>query len=661
MWRKATLIAASAAIPFVLLTSSASASEYADTLTQPADGIYIPKTLTFLENMPYYVIPNTLKNDPEGTFAPQTVNVIEAESHWSGAYNWWKIHTDVGDRWVKTAPWQIEVPPPQTIHLMTETSLYASPSEAARPTASLSPQDVTVVGAEKNWYRPAEPNYNPMHWLKIHTTWLGDQWIHLHLDEIGIYTEMNNLAFYPGVNYQNSPFLHVITEPSDGLLTNIFVRQTGQFRSLLGSTYSFETEHGTKWAYGPGMLVQASQQTIKRTKPYALFKYPSAYSDIVSELPPGNLNVIETTVNDDGFMTHENWYHVQNDQAEGWFSPSYSEPEETSDDTESIVLHNGTTLIMRFPNSGIPLKNGQIGPQTLQPLAAWSAPDGTRWYKINSFVGEGWVQILPLEDNITLKGRENDAQIRSAVRYQGAFYHNDAGIFTFGTDTIGHLQNGEPQLSADFLAKQYQFKLTGPDANGWWSFMHTAGYGFQIKAGEQTAKTFWQGTLISEVNLAAAPAPASDAKLPPLLGLAEVRQLFGASTIYNDKVAFGEKHIVLSSREYEIAGFTLPAAVDGNRLLLSGLMYENTYMEAGTQSAEMTILVKRRDAAAGDPAEAYQAAVKRLYGLGMNVDVFDVTLDVPLQPGSNPLSVEIKVGERIVYKKDWEVTAPAAK
>jgi hypothetical protein len=76
--RKATLIAASAAIPFVLLTSSASASEYADTLTQPADGIYIPKTLTFLENMPYYVIPNPLKNDPEGTFAPQTVNVIEA-------------------------------------------------------------------------------------------------------------------------------------------------------------------------------------------------------------------------------------------------------------------------------------------------------------------------------------------------------------------------------------------------------------------------------------------------------------------------------------------------------------------------------------------------------------------------------------------------------
>lgn len=105
----------------------------------------------------------------------------------------------------------------------------------------------------------------------------------------------------------------------------------------------------------------------------------------------------------------------------------------------------------------------------------------------------------------------------------------------------------------------------------------------------------------------------------------------------------------------------MPVAVDGNRLHLSGLLYENTYIEAGTQSAEMTIQVKRNDAAPDVPVESYKAAVKRLYGLGMNVDVFDVTLDAPLLPGSNPLTLEIKVGDRIIYKKDWEVTAPAAK
>lgn len=141
----------------------------------------------------------------------------------------------------------------------------------------------------------------------------------------------------------------------------------------------------------------------------------------------------------------------------------------------------------------------------------------------------------------------------------------------------------------------------------------------------------------------------------------QLRQLFGASTIYNDKVIFGEKHVVLSSREYEIGSFTLPSAVDGNSLPLSGLLYGNTYMEAGTQSPEMTILVRRSDAAPDVPVESYKATINRLYGLGMNVDVFDVRLDAPLLPGSNPMTLEIKVGDRIIYKKNWKVTAPAAK
>jgi len=662
MWKKVFLLAITgAAIQIALLTSTGNAYEYADTPTEPADGYFIPKKLTFLENMPYYVIPNALKNEPEGSFAPQTVEVVEAEVNWATSGNWWKIHTDYGDRWIKTAPWQIEVPPPPTIRLMSETPLYARASEAGRSTSALSPQEVTVVDAEKSWFRQAESDYNPKRWLKIRTTWLGDQWVHLRLDEIGALQPMDRTVYYPSVYYHNSPFMHLITGQNEGLLSNVFVKQSAEYRSLLGSSFQFETEQGPKWSFGPGMTIQANPQTLKRTQSSPLFKYPNAYSEMVAELPPGNLNVIETTVYDDGYLTHEEWYHVRNDQAEGWFSPSYAEPEGATKDTKSITLRGNMTGIMRFPNSSISLNNGQIGPQTLHPLAAWTAPDGTRWYKINSFVGQGWVKLDGYQDNIVLKDREDDAQIRSRMLYQGAFYQNDAGIFTFGSETIGKLLKGVPHLSADFLAKQYHYELTGPDANGWWTLTNKAGYTFQIKSGEKTAKTFWNGIFANPVNLAAAPVAAAEAKLPPLLGLSEVRQLFGASTAYYDKVVYGDNNVVLSSREYEISGFNLPPTAEGKELHLSGLLYENSYLQPGTISPECSIAVKRRDNDDKDPANIQLAKVNHLYNLSYNDGVYDVTLDTPLKPGINPLTLEVKVGERIVYKKDWDVTAPTEK
>ncbi|WP_159888347.1 hypothetical protein [Paenibacillus puerhi] len=662
MWKKAVMLMLTGAVLQIALhASSGNAYEYADTPTEPADGYFIPKKLTFLESMPFYAIPNTLKNEPEGSFTPQTVDVIEAEVNWSTSGNWWKIHTDFGDRWVKTAPWQIEVPPPPTIRLMAETPLYARASEAGGPTAALSPQEVKVVDAEKSWFRQTESDYNPKRWIKINTTWLGDQWVHLHLDEIGNLQQLDRTVYYPSIYYNRIPHWRYITDQKEGLLTQIYVHQTARFRSLLGSAYQFDTEQGPKWAFASGMPIQADQQILKRTKPSVLFAFPDENSKMVAELPAGNLNVVETTVNNDGYMRYDEWYHIRNDQADGWFSPSYAEPEGTMEDTESITLHSSSTGILRFPNSYIPLNNGQIGPQTLHPLAAWTAPNGTRWFKIDSFVGQGWISLNPYLDDIVLKGREDDAQIRSKMLYQGVFSHNDAGIFTFGPETVGNLLNGEPYLRADFLAKQYQYELTGPDTNGWWTLANNTGYAFQIKSGEKSAKTFWNGSLANNVNLAAAPVAATEGKLVPLLSLSEVQQLFGATTAYYDKVAFGDKHVVLSSREYDISGFSLPATTAGSELHLTGLLYEHSVSDPGSIAPEMSILVKSRDNYGSDLANEHVAKVNHLYDLGYNFGVYDVTLDAPLHPGINHLTIEVKAGERIVYKKDWNVTAPAAK
>ena len=268
--------------------------------------ILSPKKLTFVEKMPYYVISNTLKNAPEGSFSPQTVDVIEAEVHWATSGNWWKIHTDFGDRWIKTAPWQIEVPPPATIRLMSETPLYARTSEDGGPMAALSPQEVTVVDAEKSsWFRQAEMDYNPKRWIKIHTTWLGDQWVHLHLDEIGTLQPLDRTVYYPSVYYGSSPHMDYITYQYEGLLTKMFVHQTAKYRTLLGNSYQFDTENGPKWSLAPDMPITSDKKIIKRTQPSPLFAYPDSNAEIVTEVPPGDLNVVETTLNDDGFSIHE--------------------------------------------------------------------------------------------------------------------------------------------------------------------------------------------------------------------------------------------------------------------------------------------------------------------------------------------------------------------
>ncbi|GGI44677.1 hypothetical protein GCM10008018_08290 [Paenibacillus marchantiophytorum] len=660
MWKKVSfLVLFGVSMQLGLLTATGIAYEYADTPTEPADGIFIPKQLTFIENMPYYVIPNTLRNQPEGTFAPQSVEVIEAEVHWASGGNWWKIHTDIGDRWIKTAPWQIEVAPPQTLRLMSETPLYARPSEAGAPTAALSPQEVTVVDAEKTWFRQAEGNYNPKRWIKIHTTWLGDQWIHLHLDEIGNLQPLDQQVFYASTYYNSKPQMDYISYQFEGYLTSLFVHQTAQFHSQLGSAYQFETKQGLKWAFGPGMRIVPEKQTLKRKHQSSLFAYPDANAKITATLPSGDLNVIETTTNLDALWNPENWYHVKNDQAEGWFSQSYAEPEDTMDDTSTIELKAYSTAIYRFPNTRIPLDNGQIGAQTISPLAAWTAPDGTRWFKINSFVGQGWIQMNPYQDRVVLKDHENDIQMRSKTSYQGVFYQNESGVFTYGLDTIGGMQKGEPAFRSAFLASLYHYELSGPDSAGWWTFKNADGYAVQLKAGESAAKTFWNGKLANVVKLTEAPATDSDSKQgAPLLSLTHLRILFGVTTAYNDKVSYGDRNVTLSTTEYEISDIDLPEKADvAAKLHLTGLLYEDLYKDEKAIKPQLQIIVNNRETV-DNQSPIQLAQIQHLYKLGYQFGLSDIGLDVKLKPGINHLSIQFKAGERILMQRDWEVIAP---
>ncbi|OCT11270.1 hypothetical protein A8709_06230 [Paenibacillus pectinilyticus] len=663
MWKKAVVLGlAGIGLQIALWASPGSAYEYADTPTEVADGIHIPLKVTLLEDIPYYVIPNALLNKAEGSFAPQTVDVIEAESQWSGGGNWWKIHTDIGDRWIKTAPWQIEVPPPTTLTLMDITPLYAKPSDKVEPTAALSPQDVTVVDAEKGWFRNGSGTgdvFNPMKWIKIHTTWLGDQWIHVKLDQIGTFHKADQMSYFSNVYYNLKPQFDYQTYQTDGTLSNQFLHITGKYRSVLGTYYQIETNEGTKWALSGGQPIAAESKTIKRTHPSALYTYPSQFEDEPKIIVTGDLTVFEKTYSEfpNSYGYEGDWYHVRTAQGEGWFNPRFAEPEDAVTETATLQLNAGITTLFRYPNTGIILNHGQLGPQTLHPVAAWTDPNGVRWFQINTFVGKAWIQIQPYIDRIVLKDRESDMQMIGDTNYSGDFYMNDQGVFTYGNDPIGYdnLQ-GEPFFDTSFLAGMYHYDIKGPDVEGWWTYTNTSGYAFQIKTGELQARTLWDGHLAKQVTLASAPVIPTK-KSSPHLGLTDIRTLLGATTNvftgYN-----GNKVVNLSAHQYNISNLQFPSIVENDHAQLSGVIYDGRYDETNSIVQTLQITVKNRDSNESSTTE-HVAAMTLLYDLSYHYGLYDISLNQPLKPGMNHLTVVFKVGERILLQRDWDVTSSA--
>lgn len=661
MWKKMIALGIVAiGLQSSLGAPTGNAYEYADTPTEVADGIHIPKQLTLLEDIPYYVIPNALLNKAEGALAPQTVEVIEAEIYWSGGWNWWKIHTDMGDRWIKTAPWQFDAPPPATINLMSETPLYARPSENSQRTAALSPQEVNVVDAEKGWFRNSSGTgevYNPKKWLKIHTTWLGDQWIHLNLDQIGTLHPADQISYYANTYYNLKPQSDYQTYRTDGTLSKQFAHVTGKFRSLLGTYYQLETDDGVKWALGAGQPIVADTTIIRRTQPSAIYTYPSSqYEEEPKFILTGDLPAFEKTFNE--YITNYgydgDWYHVRTAQGEGWFNPKFAEPEDAVAETATIQLNSPVTTLFRYPNTGIILNHGQIGPQTLHPLAAWTDPNGVRWFQINSFVGKAWIQLSTYMDKVTLKDRESDMVIQSDTSYQGAFYQNEEGAYTFGNESIGYdNKQGEAYLDTAFLARIYHFELTGPDVAGWWTLKNESRYAFQIKAGEPQARTLWDGKLAKQLKLASSPnSPNDQGSL--YLSLTDIRTLFGATTSvtmgYNNN-----KVVTLSSQLYKIGNkLQLPSQADDHQLHLSGLVYENRYLEYNSIKPTLQIKIKNRDSDDTAASES-SAAMKFLYDLSYNNGLYDLSLDHPLQPGMNHVTISFQVAERIILQQDWDI------
>ncbi|PUA36698.1 hypothetical protein C8Z91_25325 [Paenibacillus elgii] len=631
------------------------ASEYADTPTEPADAVRIPRTLSLLQDTPYYVIPNALVNKAEGAFSPQTVEVIEAETRWAEMPNWWKIRTTFGDRWIKTEPGNIDVPPPSKITLMENTPIYAKSGTQLQPSAVLSPQQVEVVGAEKQWFYSPKHDENELKWLKIRTSWLGDQWIRLPLKQIGSYYSHTKKKYYGTAEFSSVPLWNhsVDSSASRRQIRDQIFTETGEFQTPLGSFYQVETPDGTSWTHYPGEFVAEANETITRRQSAPLYPSPSPYSGKPNVAAPQSLTVFEKIEATPVRSSEGTWYHVRANEGKGWFNPKYADPEDAKPDNTEIDLQSDKTWLYQYPDSTQLLNYGVLGPQKIHTSSAWTAPNGVRWFQIPTFLGNAWINLNPTRDRLQLPGREQDMQISGEISHKGAIYKTD-NTLTFGDKKVGYERDSELFFHSGVVAKMYQYTVSGPDQENVWTFAHPSGYSFRIKTGEKKAVISWKSEPRRSVILSAAPVASTDQEAPDLR-IDEMRTLLGAST----EVMPNHSSVYLSSAEYTLGAFNPPTEVKGNLLQLSALCYDAGSPQPNEVGNRLKIYVYDRssDALSDSYASAAVASEELLFSFDMYRALYDLSLKKPLQPGVNRLTAVFKVGERIIFEQDFDVTA----
>jgi len=271
---------------------------------------------------------------------------------------------------------------PKTITLLHETKLYASADESSPSWASLAPQDVETASAEANWYNPF---YGEKKWVKIHTSWLGDQWVHIDSHEIGWLVPKDTLLDVTGE-------MPLYNEPEYGYtgatLASQIVHTKGIFyRHLQLPTWLLDTWLGDKWFTPSNNLViegvtQATYETVTLQGEASLFTVPGnqPYVPYAETIAPQTLKAI---------ALYGDFYKVVTGEGKtGWVSPRYSQPAVVEPTNADIALTQPTD-IYAYPN--LQSLQSRLAPQTVHAKGKVQDDWGNTWLQIPTWMGDAWV------------------------------------------------------------------------------------------------------------------------------------------------------------------------------------------------------------------------------------------------------------------------------
>lgn len=589
----------------------------------------VPSVITLLANTPYYDKYENSGGPPEGVLAPQDVEVVVGGMPWSDRSNWWKIHTKFGDKWINVQSKDLDVPPPKSVSLLTNTPIYANPDADAEPAAVLSPQEVTVVGAQKQWFASEGFDNKSMKWLKIHTTWLGDQWIRLPLDRIGSIHSLNEKAYFL----------------NEGDMHNVELQVTGEFVSpFFDSLYRVETNNGEQWLSSRGMKITEKRETIKLETRTTLFVNPYPYGEEVTILAPQTVESFEQIDHNSYWYTPDNpvWYHVHTSLGDGWINKQFADPVDAKPAQVAIQLNTNTEL-MSYPTSGMWYQFAQLSPQIVHPTLYWDDKTGNRWYQIDSYVGKTWFTLNPSTDRILQPGTEQTIQILFyTLYYNGARVSGDELLFQ--ERKVGYGKDGTWYVSIPFLSEG--FRYTESESNGGFTYASKTGYAFRVKPGAVTATTLWQGEEGSTLQLTRAPEAGANGEI--YLAMADVRTLFGTLISENGS------DMAFTLQAYNVTAPDTPYVVDKDKLVVRASLVDNTQLLKPDNHEDRLRLVIETLGDIGKDT-SIQAGAEWAAPLRTDQALFEIHVAKQLKLGVNTLRASIKLGERILWQQDFQV------
>lgn len=628
-WKKA-LIGIAFGIQAAIAVSMTAHAEMFPTET-PESG-RVPPVITLLANTPFYDKYENSGGPPEGVLAPQDVQVVMSGMPWSNSHNWWKIHTWLGDKWINLSSTDMDVPPPKELSLLEHMPMYAHPDANEKPTGTLLPQDVTVIGAQNQWFAADGYDGSTKKWLQIDTPSSGNQWIQLPLNRIGTVRSLDEKAYY-------------LQEAS---VKNKTVHLSGEFVSpFFNSMYRAETDEGPLWLSSRGMKIIDTNEKIKLETRTTLFASPYPYKDEVAILEPQIVESFERIDKNPYWspIDDSSWYHVRTAAGEGWIHKHFSDPLEAKPAQVAIQL-NANTKLMSYPTSGIWYKFAQIAPQTIYPTHYWDDERGNRWYQIDSYVGKAWLTLNPYTDRILLPGADRAIQLAFHTLYVRSV-QVDGEELRSQDRKVGYRKDGVWYVSLSFLSEG--FRYTYSESDGKSTYESKTGYAFKVKPGEDVANTLWNGADGRTVKLTKAPERWEDGEL--YLSIADIRTLFGSFVLEKETTI----DFLLQVYQVTEPKAIISETIQNSMLELTATLIENTQL---IKSSGMTNEVHPElnvEILGRTEEKSVQVGAELVAPLTAEQAMYMLKAAIPLDQGANHIRAVLKIGERILWQQDFRV------
>lgn len=635
----------------------------ADTLYGGAyapEGLRFPAEIELLADTPYYAEADTYNTNPEGTFAPQTVHVLETESAWSIGEATWKIETMFGPRWIRPKPWEIEIAPPKRITLLEETPLYRSQNTRNGAVTALSPQEVEVTDAEKQWFYTNDPSSKA--WIKVHTSWLGDLWALIPVKQIGTVHNVQRKAYYSnlpskselgaamGIGQQQVEW----TKPIGGDFDILH-----EFTTIYERAFEVQTDQGTVWTLDKGVTILPADEQLKLVRETPLFA--AAFGTFTKEnavLANETVTVFEKIVEPlwtgrgpYSVWHNSTWYHVRSSKGTGWVNKLVGDPESAVPVHWKVAIKDSKELY-RYPDMPFNDTTLLLCNQTMEATEAWSPPNGgSMWLKVHVDNRTGWI---PYWNNGQDDVWDEDSQTIAHAA--------NAGLNVFGTvitaqdrlqfftgEQIGYIEKGQSYLSLNQLAKRLHYEIstvTGKDE----VTLTRGDYAFDLQANLSSAVVHWKagkGRTVSLVN------PVVLSEDGWYLNLKDALALFGLTQ------GFAEKDYSLVESNYAVKEVDTEVTVKNGRLELQAFV--DDWISSGDYDAgrvpplQLAIIEDGEDSSAEHASEI--SGIVNQPDPSSAVTLFSLKTSRPLAVGTRQVDVVLRIGERIIWSKSVEIAA----